>query len=79
MPVGARVAVQAFAMIVRLAEVLVAPVPVIGRKRRSNPHRHNLSGSYDLIVKLFFAGVGSVPPFPTARTSNVYLPGFRFS
>jgi hypothetical protein len=29
------------------------------------------------IVKLFFAGVGSAPPALTARSSNVYLPGFR--
>jgi hypothetical protein len=29
-----------------------------------------------VIVKLFFAGVGSAPPALTARTSNVYLAGF---
>jgi hypothetical protein len=29
-----------------------------------------------LIVKLFFAGVASVPAALTARTSNVSLPGF---
>jgi hypothetical protein len=30
-----------------------------------------------VIVKLFFAGVGSAPAALNARTSNVYLPGFR--
>ena len=29
-----------------------------------------------LIVKLFFAGVGSAPAALNACTSNVYLPGF---
>src|SRR5258708_38140772 len=29
-----------------------------------------------LILKPLFAGDGSGPPRPTARTSNVYLPGF---
>jgi hypothetical protein len=30
-----------------------------------------------MIVKLFFAGVGSAPAASNARTLNVYLPGFR--
>jgi hypothetical protein len=30
-----------------------------------------------VIVKLFFAGVGSAPAALNARTSNVYLPAFR--
>jgi hypothetical protein len=29
------------------------------------------------ILNFLFAGLGSLPPGPTARTLNVYRPGFR--
>src|SRR5262249_457645 len=44
---------------------------------RQPPRLESAPARYLLILKLLCAGLGSCPPGPTARTLNVYSPGFR--